>query len=77
MEEGNTMKILKQNRDALGVSRRADRATQRSAPSRQMLVQPKLELTTPGDSYEREADRIADYVMRKPFGVSSISGIAN
>lgn len=73
MEEGNTMKILKQNRDALGVSRRADRATQRSAPSRQMLVQPKLELTTPGDSYEREADRMADYVMRKPFGVSSIS----
>lgn len=73
MEEGNTMKILKQNRDALGVSRRADRATQRSAPSRQMLVQPKLELTTPGDSYEREADRMADYVMRKPFSVSSIS----
>ncbi|MDO4726377.1 MAG: T6SS effector amidase Tae4 family protein [Porphyromonadaceae bacterium] len=67
------MKILKQNRDALGVSRRADRATQRSAPSRQMLVQPKLELTTLGDSYEREADRMADYVMRKPFGVSSIS----
>lgn len=71
MEEGNTMKILKQNRDALGG--RADRAAQCSAPSRQMLVQPKLELTTPGDSYEREADRMADYVMRKPFGVSFIS----
>lgn len=35
------------------------------ASSRQMVMQPKLELTMPGDSYEREADRMADYVMRK------------
>lgn len=36
-----------------------------NAPSRQTIVQPKLELTTPGDSYEREADRMADFVMQK------------
>lgn len=38
-----------------------------NAPSQQTIVQPKLELTTPGDSYEREADRIADFVMRKAY----------
>ena len=37
------------------------------APSQQTIVQPKLELTTPGDSYEREADRMADFVMRKAY----------
>lgn len=36
-----------------------------NAPSRQTIVQAQLELTTPGDSYEREADRMADFVMRK------------
>lgn len=36
-----------------------------NAPSRQTIVQPKLEVTTPGDSYEREADRMADFVMQK------------
>ena len=35
--------------------------------SRQTIVQPKLELTTPGDSYEREADRMADFVMRRQY----------
>ena len=38
-----------------------------SSPSRQTIVQPKLELTTPGDSYEREADRMADFVMRRQY----------
>lgn len=38
-----------------------------NAPSQQTIVQPKLELTTPGDSYEREADRMADFVMRKAY----------
>lgn len=38
-----------------------------NAPSRQTIVQPKLEVTTPGDSYEREADRMADFVMRKAY----------
>ncbi len=42
-----------------------------SSPSRQTIVQPKLELTTPGDSYEREADRMADFVMRRQYtGIS-------
>ncbi len=59
------MKTLEQNRSTLGVSRRNDRTTLRSAPSQQVLVQPKLELTSPGDSYEREADSMADFVMRK------------
>lgn len=31
------------------------------------MIQPKLELTTPGESYEQEADRMADFVMRKAF----------
>ncbi|MGP1421256.1 MAG: eCIS core domain-containing protein [Tannerella sp.] len=35
------------------------------------MVQPKLELTTPGDSHEQEADRMADFVMRKAFSGSS------
>ena len=39
----------------------------KSFPSRTCVVQPKLELTTPGDSYEREADRMADFVMRKVY----------
>lgn len=42
-----------------------------TAPSRQAIVQPKLELTTPGDSYEQEADRMADFVMRKAFSGSN------
>ena len=42
-----------------------------SLPSRQSIVQPKLELTTPGDSYEREADRMADFVMQKGGGNAS------
>lgn len=35
------------------------------------MVQPKLELTTPGDSHEQEADRMADFVMRKAFSGNS------
>lgn len=62
------MKTLEQNRGTLRVSNRTDRTALRSASSHQMLVQPKkLELTTPGDGYEREADRMADFVMRKAY----------
>ena len=43
-------------------------------PSRQTVVQAKLELTTPGDSYEKEADRMADHVMRSAFSVSDGDG---
>ncbi len=32
-----------------------------------ITVQPKLELTQPGDQYEQEADRMADFIMRKQF----------
>jgi Domain of unknown function (DUF4157) len=35
-------------------------ATQQQAPE----VQPKLEVNTPGDAFEQEADRVADHVMR-------------
>src|SRR5690242_2878825 len=31
-----------------------------------LLVQPKLRVTAPGDSFEREADAAADAVMRSP-----------
>jgi hypothetical protein len=30
------------------------------------LLQPKLTVSDPGDEYEREADRVADHVMRMP-----------
>ncbi len=40
---------------------------QNAKPSKQPIVQPKLELTQPGDRYEQEADRMADFVMRKQF----------
>ena len=30
-----------------------------------LIIQPKLTVNTPGDSYEQEADRIAEHVMRK------------
>ncbi len=40
---------------------------QNAKPSNQPIVQPKLELTQPGDRYEQEADRMADFVMRKQF----------
>src|SRR6266478_4915797 len=31
-----------------------------------LVIQPKLTISTPGDMYEQEADRLADQVMRKP-----------
>lgn len=31
-----------------------------------MMIQPKLAIGKPGDKYEREADRIAEQVMRMP-----------
>lgn len=43
-----------------------------------ILVQAKLEVTDPGDSYEQEADSMADIVMRKastPSGVPPPSGL--
>lgn len=42
-----------------------NKAEMRSQNGKQTVVQPKLELTTPGDTYEQEADRMADFVMRK------------
>ena len=33
---------------------------------RQAMIQTKLKVSTPGDKYEREADRVADAVMRMP-----------
>src|SRR4029434_8202403 len=39
------------------------------------LLQAKLEVSHPDDMYEREADRVADEVMRMPdSGISGISG---
>ena len=35
-----------------------------AAPS--ITIQPKLTINTPGDSYEQEADHIAEQVMRMP-----------
>ena len=37
-----------------------------SLPAPPLPIQPKLEVGAPGDRYEREADRIADEVMRMP-----------
>ena len=42
------------------------RCSEKAYPSRN-IVHAKLELTTPGDSYEREADRMADFVMRRQY----------
>lgn len=38
-----------------------------SLPSRQSIVQAKLELTQAGDSYEQEAERTAYFIMQKEF----------
>lgn len=35
---------------------------------RSYTIQPKLTISEPGDEYEREADRVADQVMRMPDG---------
>lgn len=35
-------------------------------PPQQKLIQSKLKINKPGDKYEQEADRVADYVMRMP-----------
>jgi len=37
-----------------------------SSEARREPVQPKLNIGEPGDKYEREADRMADEVMRIP-----------
>ena len=31
-----------------------------------MAIQPKLNINTPGDQYEQEADRVADQIMQMP-----------
>ena len=38
---------------------------------RALGIQPKLEVSSPGDEYEREADRVADRVMRMPAGATA------
>ena len=35
------------------------------------IIQPKLTISQPGDPYEKEADRVADQVMRMPTGGSA------
>jgi len=35
-------------------------------------IQPKLTVNQPGDSFEREADRVAETVMRMPFGAPTL-----
>jgi hypothetical protein len=35
-------------------------------PTTPTRIQPKLEISTPGDQYEQEADRVADQIMRMP-----------
>ena len=56
-----------QKTDRSSMCKNNNRDTGTPLPSRQTIVQPKLELTTPGDSYEREADRMADFVMRRQY----------
>ena len=56
-----------QKTDRSSMCKNDNRDTGTPLPSRQTIVQPKLELTTPGDSYEREADRMADFVMRRQY----------
>ncbi|HYP01209.1 MAG TPA: DUF4157 domain-containing protein [Pyrinomonadaceae bacterium] len=41
-------------------------AERSSAAQPAFTVQPKLNLSTPGDRYEQEADRVADEIMRMP-----------
>ena len=46
------------------------------APSRSLLVQPRLRFGAPNDKCEQEADRVADRVMRMPEPtVQSVAGI--
>lgn len=40
-----------------------------------LRIQPKLEISTPGDADEREADEVADRVMRMPAPGSGLSGL--
>ena len=39
-------------------------------------IQPKLEINTPGDRYEQEADRVADQIMRMPASKVSAAPLA-
>jgi hypothetical protein len=36
-------------------------------------VQPKLKVSQPGDSFEREADDVAEHIMRAPVGTGSLA----
>ncbi|HYO99542.1 MAG TPA: DUF4157 domain-containing protein [Pyrinomonadaceae bacterium] len=40
----------------------------RCAAEQEAAVQPKLNISTPGDHFEQEADRVAEHVMRMPSG---------
>ena len=73
------MKALLKYRNTRGLSctnRNTDKSfftdkDKKNVRSPHAMVQPKLELTTPGDSHEQEADRMADFVMRKAFSGNS------
>jgi hypothetical protein len=41
-----------------------DSSCRRPNPTTPARIQPKLEVSTPGDKYEQEADRVADQIMR-------------
>lgn len=59
---------LRQRLGNQGVQRLVDELStaSRGAPSRAPLIQTKLTVSQPGDAHEREADRVADAVMRMP-----------
>ena len=42
--------------------------------SARQVIQPKLEIGSPDDEYEREADRVADMVMRMPEPGAALPG---
>jgi hypothetical protein len=58
----------------------ARRSIALSSPAHQFIIQPKLTINQPNDSYEQEADMVADQVMSmaspviqtKPFAISSL-----
>jgi hypothetical protein len=52
-----------------------NRATSRFLHS--SIIQPKLTISEPGDAYEREADRVADQVMRMSYSGLSIQRSAH
>ncbi|WP_207632942.1 eCIS core domain-containing protein [Foetidibacter luteolus] len=47
-----------------------DKASAKAGSFFHPLIQPKLTVNKPGDSYEQEADTMADHVMRMPAGAA-------